>query len=141
MPLDDERIYARNLEVPSGGGVGSARGIARAYSAFATGGHEIGLRPETVQALMAPPVPAAHGFRDEALTCEARFSLGFLRPSPQFPFGRPGAFGSPGSGGSFGFADPERGIAYAYVTNRMGPNPVEDPRNVALREALSSVAP
>jgi CubicO group peptidase (beta-lactamase class C family) len=26
VPLDDERIYARNFEVPSGGGVGSARG-------------------------------------------------------------------------------------------------------------------
>jgi len=47
VPLDEGRIYARNLEVPSGGGVGSARGIARVYSAFAMGGHEIGLRPET----------------------------------------------------------------------------------------------
>ncbi len=139
--LDDERIYARNLEVPSGGGVGSARGIARAYSAFAAGGHEIGLRPETLQALMAPAVPAAHGFRDEGLKCEARFSLGFFRPSPQFPFGRAGAFGSPGSGGSFGLADPERGMAYACVTNRMGPNVIEDARDIALREALSSVVP
>jgi CubicO group peptidase (beta-lactamase class C family) len=139
--LDDERVYARNLEVPSGGGVGSARGIARAYGAFASGGHEIGLRPETLQALMAPAVPAAHGFRDEGLKCEARFSLGFFRPSPQFPFGRAGAFGSPGSGGSFGFADPERGVAYAYVTNRMGPNVIEDARDIALREALSSVVP
>jgi CubicO group peptidase (beta-lactamase class C family) len=139
--LDDERVYARNLEVPSGGGVGSARGIASAYSAFATGGRELGLRPETLRALMAPAVPAAHGFRDEALKCEARFSLGFFRPSPQFPFGRAGAFGSPGSGGSFGFADPERGMAYAYVTNRMGPNVIEDARDIALREALSSVVP
>ena len=35
---DEQRVYARNLEVPSGGGVGSARAIARAYSVFATGG-------------------------------------------------------------------------------------------------------
>jgi CubicO group peptidase (beta-lactamase class C family) len=139
--LDDERVYARNLEVPSGGGVGSARGIARAYSAFAMGGRKLGLCPETLRALMAPAVPAAHGFRDEALKCEARFSLGFFRPSPQFPFGRARAFGSPGSGGSFGFADPERGVAYAYVTNRMGPNVIEDARDIALREALSSVVP
>src|SRR5579862_6971881 len=34
---DDERVYARNLEVPSGGGVGTARGIAHAYGAFAAG--------------------------------------------------------------------------------------------------------
>ena len=38
--LDEQRIYARNLEVPSGGGVGTARAIARAYSVFASGGHD-----------------------------------------------------------------------------------------------------
>jgi CubicO group peptidase (beta-lactamase class C family) len=141
VPLDDEHVYARNLEVPSGGGVGSARGIARAYSAFATGGHELGLRRETLEALMAPAVPPVHGFRDEGLKSEVRFSLGFFKPTPHQPFGRPGAFGSPGAGGSFGFADPERGIAYAYVTNRMGANVVVDGRDTALREALSSVVP
>ena len=41
--LDEERIYARNLENPSGNGVGTARAVARAYSAFATGGQELGL--------------------------------------------------------------------------------------------------
>jgi len=139
VPLDDERIYARNFEVPSGGGVGSARGIARVYSAFARGGHELGLRPETLQALMAPAVPPAHGFRDEGLKCEVQFSLGFFKPTADQPFGRPGAFGSPGSGGAFGFADPELGLAYAYVTNRMGRNVVTDERDIALRDALSSV--
>lgn len=139
VPLDDERIYARDLEVPSGGGVGSARGIARAYSAFATGGHELALRPETLRQLMAPAVPPVHGFRDEGLKFEVQFSLGFFKPTSQEPFGRPGAFGSPGSGGSFGFADPERGLAYAYVTNRMGANVVVDARDIALRDALSSV--
>ena len=48
MYLDEERIYARNFEVPSGGGVGTARAIAHAYSVFATGGRELGLRPETL---------------------------------------------------------------------------------------------
>ena len=139
VPLDDERIYARDFEVPSGGGVGSARGIARAYSAFATGGHELGIRPETLQELMAPARPPVHGFRDEGLKFEVQFSLGFFKPTKNWRFGRPGAFGSPGSGGSFGFADPECGIAYAYVTNRMGANVVVDERDIALREALSSV--
>ena len=45
-----ERIYARNLEVPSGGAVGTARAIARAYGVFA-GGKELGLRPETLDAV------------------------------------------------------------------------------------------
>jgi hypothetical protein len=35
--FDSQRIYARNLEVPSGNAVGTAQGIARAYSVFATG--------------------------------------------------------------------------------------------------------
>ena len=40
FPHDQQRVYARNLEIPSGGAVGTARAIARAYSAFATGGSE-----------------------------------------------------------------------------------------------------
>ena len=32
----------------------------------------------------------------------------------------PHAFGSPGAGRSLGFADPDAGIGYAYVTSQMG---------------------
>ena len=32
-------------------------------------------------------------------------------------------------------------IAYAYVTNRQGPNVIVDARDIALRDALSSVVP
>jgi hypothetical protein len=35
--FDEQRVYACNLEVPSGGGVGNSRGIAHAYSVFASG--------------------------------------------------------------------------------------------------------
>jgi CubicO group peptidase (beta-lactamase class C family) len=42
LPHDEPRVYTRNLEVPSGGAVGTARAIARAYSVFATGGRELG---------------------------------------------------------------------------------------------------
>ena len=45
LPLVPERIYARNLEVPSGGAVGTARAIAHAYSVFATGGRELQITP------------------------------------------------------------------------------------------------
>jgi CubicO group peptidase (beta-lactamase class C family) len=105
--LDEQRIYARNLEVPSGNAVGSARGIARAYGVFATGGRELRLRPDTLALLAAPAVPPTHGFHDECLKGEAQFSLGFMKPSPAWPFGTRSSFGSPGSGGSLGFADPE----------------------------------
>ena len=136
--LDEQRIYARNLEVPSGGGVGTARSIARAYSAFATGGRELRLRPDTLQLLMAPAIPAERGFFDECMKGEMQFSLGFCKPGPTSPFGHSGSFGHPGAGGSFGYADPQAGIGYAYVTNGMGTTLPFDPRDVALREAVSS---
>ena len=79
--LDEQRIYARNLEVPSGDAVGTARAIARAYSVFATGGRELGLRSETLDLLAAPAVPPTHGFHDECLKGEVQFSLGFMKPS------------------------------------------------------------
>jgi CubicO group peptidase (beta-lactamase class C family) len=139
LSYDERRIYARNFEVPSGGGVGTARAIARAYGVFAAGGQELGLRAETLRLLMAPAIPPSRGFYDECLRGEAQFSLGFMKPSPTWPFGHAGAFGAPGAGGSLGYADPETGIGYAYVTNRMGTSLTGDPRDVALRSALSSM--
>ncbi|HKF65957.1 MAG TPA: serine hydrolase domain-containing protein [Vicinamibacterales bacterium] len=137
LPHDEQHVYARNLEIPSGSAVGTARAIAYAYSVFATGGHELGLRPETLRALAAPAVPPTYGFHDECMKSDdVRFSLGFMKSSREWPFGSEGSFGSPGAGGSLGFADPAAGIGYAYVTSRMGTSLTGDPRDVALREAL-----
>ena len=134
---DDHRVYARNLEVPSGGGVGTARAIAHAYSVFATDGRALGLRPATLAALAAPAMPSTQGgFYDESLFGEIRYSLGFMKPSPTWPFGGPRSFGAPGSGGAMGFADPDAGVGYAYVTSQMGTTLTGDPRDVALRDAL-----
>ena len=133
-------MYARNFEVPSGGGVGTARGIAQAYSVFATGGHELGLRQDTLDLLAAPPVAPSRGFYDECMKGDvAHFSLGFMKPSEGWPFGSsPACYGSPGAGGSLGFADPTAGVGYAYVTSQMGAVLTGDPRDVALRDALYS---
>jgi CubicO group peptidase (beta-lactamase class C family) len=59
-----------------------------------------------------------------------------MKPSAVWRFGGERAFGSPGSGGSLGFADPGADIGYAYVTSRMGTALTGDPRDVALRDAL-----
>ena len=141
ISVDEQHIYARDLEVPSGGGVGTARAIAHAYGVFATGGKELGLRPETLRELTAPAIPSTHGFYDECIKGEAQFSLGFMKSCAGFPFGNPGSFGAPGAGGSIGFADPQAQIGYAYVTNRMGVMMGGDPRDVALRDALYSATP
>jgi CubicO group peptidase (beta-lactamase class C family)/hypothetical membrane protein len=139
--LDPERVYSRNFEVPSGGGVGTARAIAHAYGVFATGGHELELRRETLDALAAPPIPPTNGFHDDGLIGDVRFSLGFMKPGGVWRFGSESSFGSPGSGGSLGFADPEARIGYAYVTSQMGTTLTGDPRDIALRDALYSIIP
>jgi CubicO group peptidase (beta-lactamase class C family) len=136
---DEHRVYARNLEVPPGGAIGTARAIARAYGVFATGDRELGLRQETVNLLAAPATRPARGFYDECMKADGiQFSLGFMKSTPAWPFGSARSFGSPGSGGSLGFADPEVGVGYAYVTSQMGTALTGDPRDVALREALYS---
>ena len=87
---------------------------------------------------MAPAIPPTRGFHDECLRGSAEFSLGFMKPNDSIRFGSPSAFGAPGAGGSMGYADPETGIGYGYVTNRMGTHLQGDPRDLALREALDT---
>jgi CubicO group peptidase (beta-lactamase class C family) len=62
-----------------------------------------------------------------------------MKPGPVRRFGSERSFGSPGSGGSLGFADPEGGIGYAYVTSQMGTTLTGDPRDLALRNAVYSI--
>lgn len=139
FPHDEQRVYARNFEVPSGGGVGTARAIAKAYGVFASGGRELQLRAETLDALSAPATPP-NGLYDECMMGDGvPFSLGFMKHGPVWSFGSAASYGAPGSGGSLGFADPKAGIGYAYVTSQMGTALTGDPRNIALRNAVYAV--
>jgi CubicO group peptidase (beta-lactamase class C family) len=75
-----------------------------------------------------------------ATTCcnvDTVYSLGFVKPFPKWVFGSSEkAFGTAGAGGSFGFADPDTGIGFAYAMNRMGFHLWSDPRELALRHTL-----
>jgi CubicO group peptidase (beta-lactamase class C family) len=64
-----------------------------------------------------------------------------MKPAATWPFGTLDSFGSPGSGGSLGFADPQAHVGYGYVTSQMGTTLTGDPRDLALRNALYSVIP
>ena len=130
----NDRRYLE-VEVPAGNGVGTARAMARAYSAFAEGGAALGLTPATMAALTAPPAPAR--VIDAVLGVPSWYSLGYLRPGPDLGFGSsPRAFGTPGAGGSFAFADPDARLGYAYVMNKMDFYLFDDPREKALRDAV-----
>jgi CubicO group peptidase (beta-lactamase class C family) len=137
IPFDAQRIYSREIEFPAMGGIGTARSIAHAYSAMLTG--ELGITQATLGALSAPATPPRDGFHDLVLKVDWCLSLGFAKPGLSLKFGQNDtAFGTPGLGGSFGFADPACQVGYAYVTNQMGFNQGNDRRDVALRNAFYS---
>jgi CubicO group peptidase (beta-lactamase class C family) len=134
---DYNRDDVRAVEIPSVNGIGTARSVARMYGSAATDGAELGLTADTLSALAAPPVPPSRGARDRVMHVDVAYSLGFCKPLPPFEFGSSGrAFGTPGFGGSFGCADPDTGIGFAYVMNRLGFHLWSDPRELALRQAL-----
>jgi CubicO group peptidase (beta-lactamase class C family) len=133
--LDMNDRHSLELELPAGNGVGTARAIARLYSVFAEGGGELGVGPEAMARLTAPPT--TFSTNDVVLGIPSHLSLGFLRPGPQLGFGSsPRAFGAPGAGGSFGFADPDARLGYAYVMNKLDFHLFDDPREKALRDAV-----
>lgn len=137
--VDPKHVIVREIEVPSGGAVATARAIATAYGAFAGPGGPLDLRVETFDALTAPASPAVGGFHDECFRQPAKFSLGFMKPSALVDFGSDAAFGAPGAGGSMGFADPAKGLGYGYVTDKMGMHLEGDLRDLAIRRALAAV--
>ena len=137
----------RGVEMPGTGGIGQARAVARAYSAMAMGGGELGIRPPTMDALKAQGVPPTGGERDLVMHFAIRHSLGLGKPCANLKFGSSGsAFGWPGFGGSFGFADPASQIGFAYVMNHMGYSLTGDARvrslvNAVYRCLANAVAP
>ena len=123
--------------MPGFNGIGNARAVAKLYGSVAIGGSELGMTAPTLDALMKPATPPTDGLRDKVLHVDTVFSLGFVKPFPKWIFGSSEkAFGTAGAGGSFGFADPDTGIGFAYVMNRMGYHPWSDPRELALRQSL-----
>jgi CubicO group peptidase (beta-lactamase class C family) len=97
------------------------------------------LRAETLDALAAPATPARSGDHDECFRGPASFSLGFMKPNEFINFGSAAAFGAPGAGGSMGFADPALHLGYGYVTDKSSVKLQGDPRDLALRHALTEV--
>lgn len=125
----------RAAEIPSTNGHGTARGIARVYAALANGGAIDGVEILSGAMLAAATEEQSFG-PDRILERESRFALGFQLPQAERRLGpNDEAFGHFGAGGSLGFCDPKARVAFAYVTNDMGPR-WQNPRNRALIEAV-----
>ena len=134
---DYNREDIRTVEIPAANGIGTARSVAKAYGCAATGGRELGLTADTLAAVTKSAVTPTGGIRDKVLHVDSMFSLGYCKPVPHFTFGSSDkAFGTPGLGGSFGFADPDTGVGFAYVMNRLGFHLWSDQRELTLRQAL-----
>lgn len=124
----------RAAELPAANGVTNARSLARMYAAVIGEIDGIGplLTPEQVAAATTTQTSGA----DEVLMMETTFGLGFMTSSPFSPYGGPASFGHAGAGGSVGFADPENGLGFGYVMNRMMTNLSGDPRTRGLVSAV-----
>ncbi|WP_409435119.1 serine hydrolase domain-containing protein [Mycobacterium sp. SMC-14] len=134
---DYNRDDVRAVEMPSSNGIGTASAIARLYGAAAIADPTLPLSPGVHDELTAMPTPPSRGERDKVLGVDVVFSLGLSKPAFASAFGSSDrAYGTPGFGGSFGFADPDTGIGYSYVMNRLGFHLYSDPRELALRQAL-----
>jgi CubicO group peptidase (beta-lactamase class C family) len=127
----------RALEAPSANGIGQVRAMAKAYSVFSTGGAELGIRRDTLDALTAPAAKPPEGWRDEVLLVDTSYSLGFAKPFHAFQFGASDkAFGCAGAGVGFAFADPDAQVGFAYASNKMSFCGQDDPREKAVRDTF-----
>jgi CubicO group peptidase (beta-lactamase class C family) len=90
--------------------------------------------PDTVDAVRTCQTDGS----DRVLFFPTRFGLGFMLSSSFSPLLSDGSFGHPGAGGSLAFADPESGVAFAYVMNKMDQNLAGDPRTTGLIESVKA---
>jgi CubicO group peptidase (beta-lactamase class C family) len=65
-----------------------------------------------------------------------RWGAGVQLASLALPLLTPRSFGHDGAGGQCGFADPDFGLGFGYVRNRLSPTPVVAPIIAAMRDVL-----
>ncbi len=139
-------VAARITSFPAFGGIGSARAMGKFYGMLACGGSMEGREIMAPGAVAAFSTRLANGF-DLVLRLETAFAAGVMMDpvdgegrKTRFTFGRgPRAFGQPGAGGSFGFADPDRRIGFAYVMNQMEPGVLPNAKSALLLQRMEEV--
>lgn len=131
----------RAAEIPAASGLTNARGLAGLYAAIIAPDNPLGFRPGQIAAFARPEAETG---ACATLLAPMRFGPGFMLAMDHAALGPPaeslpipeGAFGHVGMGGSVGYADPARGLAFAYTMNRLGGGFLLNTRGQSLLAAL-----
>ncbi|MFF0159801.1 serine hydrolase domain-containing protein [Streptomyces sp. NPDC005263] len=137
-PFPDQNDPAyRAAALPATNGIATADGLARFYAALIgeVDGTGRALRLFDPATLAAARTEESTG-PDRVLVVNTRFGLGYMLHGSASPLLGPGSFGHPGRGGALGFADPETGVSFGYVTNGFRKTVTADPRAQALVRAV-----
>jgi CubicO group peptidase (beta-lactamase class C family) len=125
---------------PASTAVGTARDMARFYAALANGGELDGTRILSERAVERATTLHAEIDDDDILGVPRRYALGFERaglPTDKYGVLPPRrVFGHGGFGSSVGWADPETGLAMAYVTNGIREEAEHRERTNTMAEAV-----
>lgn len=124
----------RRMQQPAANGHGNARSLAGFYAGLLDG--------RLLESELLAEMTREHAVgEDKTLLTQTRFGLGCMLDQAQVAnatYGLGGnAFGHPGAGGSSGFADPERDVAFGFVINNLGPFVLMDPRAQKLARILA----
>jgi CubicO group peptidase (beta-lactamase class C family) len=123
----------RRMQQPAANGHGNARALAGFYAGLLDG--------RLLESELLGEMTREHACGDDlTLLTGTRLGLGCMLDQPDvanatYGLG-PRAFGHPGAGGSTGFADPDRDVAFGFVTNTLGPYVLMDPRAQKLARVL-----
>ncbi|MGW1039390.1 serine hydrolase domain-containing protein [Streptomyces sp. NPDC002547] len=130
----------RAAELPALNGHGTARAVAALYGIFAGRGSWDGrqvLSPAAAERVREGQGSCRDLVLGAGLGRDTEIALGVWLSGREGSYGpNPRAFGHDGFGGSCGLADPEACVSLGYVMNRMGPHIADDPRKMALLDAL-----
>lgn len=114
-------------EIPAAGGIATARGLARLYAPLSLDGAVDDVRLVRPSSLHAMREIRSASDCDVLLRIPTTFTLGFSKSWGDRRLGAgqhviigKDAFGTPGMGGSIGFADTDARMSFGYVMNRHG---------------------
>ena len=113
----------REAEIPSANGHGTAESLAKLFGILSTGGERDGKRIISPETLKLALTPLSEGPDTVILGAPIRFGVGYdlglgittIRGTPH----PSRIFGHCGVGGTVAFGDPETGLGYGFLCNRM----------------------